>query len=185
MPEAGETCDIAARRAGFGSCHGYRDSKTVVEDGLVQAMDSGNWIARQGDVVLFRTGWNDLWRGNLEKPADQATADNNEFNSGGPGIAPEVCDYLATRKIAMLGADNWGIEPYDFGGKGKWPTPFAEVKDWAYCHANLTTRRGIYLFENLDLKQLGEDKAYEFLFSWAPIKMVGITGAPGNPIAAY
>jgi len=70
--------------------------------------------AEQGDVVLFRTGWNDLWRGNLDKPQDQAIADNNMFNSGGPGISPEVCDHLASRKISMLGADNWGIEPYNF-----------------------------------------------------------------------
>lgn len=141
--------------------------------------------AGQGDVVLFRTGWNDLWRGNMEKDQGQAIADNAEFNSGGPGISPEVCDHLATRKIAMLGADNWGIEPYDFGSKGDWPTPFADVPAWAYCHMNLSARRGIYLFENLDLKQVGEDKAYEFLFSWAPVKLVGATGAPGNPIAAY
>jgi kynurenine formamidase len=141
--------------------------------------------AGQGDVVLFRTGWNDLWRGNLEKTPDQAQADNARFNSGGPGISPEVCDYLAERKIAMLGADNWGIEPYDFTGEGQWPTPFQEVKEWAYCHMNLTVRRGIYLFENLDLKQLGEDQAYEFLFAWAPLKLVGATGSPGNPVAAY
>ena len=50
---------------------------------------------------------------------------------------------------------------------------------------NLSVRRGIYLFENLDLKPLGEDQAYEFLFSWAPLKLVGATGSPGNPIAAY
>ena len=141
--------------------------------------------AGQGDVVLFRTGWNDLWRGNLEKSADQAQADNAQFNSGGPGISPEVCDHLAERKISMLGADNWGIEPYDFTGKSQWPTPFAQVKDWAYCHMNLSVRRGIYLFENLDLKDLGERGTSEFLFSWAPLKLVGATGSPGNPIAAW
>lgn len=139
----------------------------------------------QGDVVLFRTGWNDLWRDNLEKDPAQAAADNARFNSGGPGISPEVCDHLAERKIAMLGADNWGIEPYDFAGEGQWATPIPDIENWGYCHMNLTVRRGIYLFENLDLKQLGEDRAYEFLFSWAPIKLVGATGAPGNPIAAY
>lgn len=141
--------------------------------------------AGQGDVVLFRTGWNDIWRDNHNLSTGEAVANNNEFNSGGPGISPEVCDHLASRKISMLGADNWGIEPYDFGSKGDWPTPFAEVPAWAYCHMNLSNRRGIYLFENLDLKQVGEDKAYEFLFSWAPLKLVGATGAPGNPIAAY
>ena len=141
--------------------------------------------AGQGDVVLFRTGWNDIWRDNHNLSTGEAVANNNEFNSGGPGISPEVCDHLAAKKISMLGADNWGIEPYDFASKGDWPTPFAEVPAWAYCHMNLTVRRGIYLFENLDLKQVGEDQAYEFLFSWAPIKLVGATGAPGNPIAAY
>ena len=141
--------------------------------------------AGQGDVVLFRTGWNDLWRDNLDKTPDQANADNARFNSGGPGISPEVCDHLAGRKISMLGADNWGIEPYDFTGQGEWPTPFAEVRNWAYCHMNLSVRRGIYLFENMDLKPLGDDSVYEFLFSWAPLKLVGATGSPGNPIAAY
>ena len=161
---------------------GYAITMQDYRDALKMA---GIKDAEQGDVVLFRTGWNDLWRNNLEKTADQAAADNAMFNSGGPGVSPEVCDHLATRKIAMLGADNWGIEPYDFGSKGKWPTPFAEVKEWAYCHMNLSARRGIYLFENLDLKDLGERGPGEFLFSWAPIKLVGATGAPGNPIAAW
>ena len=141
--------------------------------------------AREGDVVLFRTGWNDLWRDNLAKTQDQANADNATFNSGGPGLAPEVCDYLASRKVAMVGADNWGIEPYDFTGKGKWPTPPAQMEEWAYCHMNLSLRRGIYLFENLDLKDLGERAPGEFLFSWAPLKLVGATGSPGNPVAAW
>jgi kynurenine formamidase len=50
---------------------------------------------------------------------------------------------------------------------------------------NLIVRHGITNFENLDLDQLSEDKAYEFLFTWAPLKLVGATGSPGNPIAAY
>ena len=136
--------------------------------------------AQQGNVVLIRTGWNDLWRGNLEKSQEQAIADNNEFNSGEPGVAPEVCDHLAERKISMIAMDNWGIEPYDFA-----KIPPSQITDWGHCHANLVTRRGIYIFENLDLKQVGEDKAYEVLFAWAPLKIVGATGSPGNPIAAY
>jgi kynurenine formamidase len=136
--------------------------------------------AQKGNVVLIRTGWNDLWRGNLEKTQEQAIADNNEFNSGGPGASPELCDLMAELEISMLGMDNWGIEPYDFAA-----VPPSEIKGWAYCHMNLSVRRGIYLFENLDLKQLGEDKAYEFLFAWAPLKIVGATGSPGNPLAAY
>ena len=141
--------------------------------------------AEQGDVVLIRMGWNELWHGNLEKSAEQAAADNALFNSGGPGVSPAVCDHLANRKIAMMGADNWGIEPYDFGSKGEWPTPISEIKEWGYCHMNLSARRGIYLFENLDLKDLGERGPGEFLFTWSPLKLVGATGSPGNPIVAW
>jgi kynurenine formamidase len=135
--------------------------------------------AEQGDVVLFRTGWNHWWKDNHtgNKTLDQIAADNKAFSAGEPGVAPEVCDYLAERKISMIGSDTWGVEPYDFS-KGP-------PESFAYCHMNLVLRRGIYNFENLDLDGLSADKAYEFLFSWAPIKLVGATGAPGNPIAAY
>ncbi len=157
----------------------------TMEDYRAALKQAGIEDAGQGDVVLFRTGWNDLWRDNMNKTKAQAEADNAAFNAGGPGISPAVCDHLATRNIAMLGADNWGIEPYDFAGKGAWPTPIAEIPEWAYCHMNLSARRGIYMFENLDLKELGERGPGEFLFSWAPLKLVGATGSPGNPIAAW
>lgn len=141
--------------------------------------------ASQGDVVLIRTGWNSLWKTNhLGRPAgekvksdEQMMKDNAEFGSGEPGPAPEVCDHLASKKISMVGSDTWGLEPYDFA-KGV-------PESFAYCHMNLVVRRGISNFENLDLDQLSADKAYEFLFAWAPLKLVGATGSPGNPVAAY
>ena len=70
----------------------------TMEDYRAALAQAGITDAEQGDVVLFRTGWNDLWRNNLEKPLEQAKADNATFNSGGPGISPEVCDHLATKK---------------------------------------------------------------------------------------
>jgi kynurenine formamidase len=143
----------------------------------LQAQGIGD--AEQGDVVLFRTGWNHWWKDNHtgNKKPEQIAADINSFRAGEPGVSPEVCDYLAERNISMLGMDVWGIEPYDFS-KGM-PDSFA------YCHMNLIVRRGIYLFENLDLDGVSQEKVYEFLFSWAPLKLVGATGSPGNPIAAY
>jgi len=141
--------------------------------------------ATQGDVVLFRTGWNSLWKTNhLGRPAGtmvktdaQLATDKAEFGSGEPGVSPEVCEYLAGKKISMIGSDTWGLEAYDFA-KGV-PDSFA------YCHMNLIARRGISNFENLDLDDLSADKAYEFLFAWAPLKLVGATGSPGNPVAVW
>jgi kynurenine formamidase len=141
--------------------------------------------ATQGDVVLFRTGWNSLWKTNhLGRPGgtkvksdEQLAKDSAEFGSGEPGVAPEVCDYLASKKIAMVGSDTWGLEPLDFSkGLGE---------AFAYCHMNLVARRGITNFENLDLDDLSADAAYEFVFAWAPLKLVGGTGSPGNPVAAW
>ena len=53
------------------------------------------------------------------------------------------------------------------------------------CHMQMQTRRGIWNLENLDLSQLVADGAHEFLFVWAPLKMKGATGSPGNPMALY
>jgi kynurenine formamidase len=139
--------------------------------------------AGEGDVILFRTGWTSLWKTNhLGRPAgekvksdEQLAKDLIEAGDGEPGLHPEVCDYLATKKIAMIGSDTWALEAF----------PPVIPEKTVYCHMNLIVRHGITNFENLDLDQLSEDKAYEFLFTWAPLKLVGATGSPGNPLAAY
>jgi kynurenine formamidase len=139
--------------------------------------------AGQGDVVLFRTGWTSLWNTNhLGRPAgekvksdEQLAKDMAEAGDGEAGLHPEVCDYLGQKKIAMIGSDTWALEAF----------PPVNPEYTVYCHMNLIVRRGITNFENLDLDQLSADKAYEFLFTWAPLKLVGATGSPGNPLAAY
>ena len=54
-----------------------------------------------------------------------------------------------------------------------------------HCHTEMQTRRGIWNIENLDLKPLVDAKIYEFAFIWSPLKIIGGTGSPGNPIAIY
>ena len=76
----------------------------------------------------------------------------------------------------MIGSDTWGLEVMDPSK----PPPEA----FGYCHMNLIVRCGISNFENLDLDVLSQEKVYEFLFTWSPLKLVGATGSPGNPIAA-
>jgi kynurenine formamidase len=53
------------------------------------------------------------------------------------------------------------------------------------CHTELQTRHGIWNIENLDFEPLLADGVTEFLFVWAPLKIVGATGSPGNPVALY
>ena len=50
-------------------------------------------------------------------------------------------------------------------------------------HQLLLVRHGIYNLENLDLEELARDKVYEFAFIFAPLRLKGASGSPGNPIA--
>ena len=49
----------------------------------------------------------------------------------------------------------------------------------------LAVRNGIYNLENLDLEELARDKVYEFAFIFAPLRLKGATGSPGNPMVLY
>ena len=53
------------------------------------------------------------------------------------------------------------------------------------CHLELQPRHGIWNLENLEFTQLIEDGVSEFLFVWSPLKIVGATGSPANPVALY
>jgi kynurenine formamidase len=43
--------------------------------------------------------------------------------------------------------------------------------------------QGVYNHENLDLSALAKDKVYEFVYVFAPLRLKGATGSPGNPFA--
>jgi kynurenine formamidase len=73
----------------------------------------------------------------------------------------------------MVGADNWGIEVDPPPDKNR---PI-EVHQW------MITKHGIYFLENLDLERLAADQVSEFAFMFAPLRLKGATGSPGNPIA--
>jgi kynurenine formamidase len=44
-------------------------------------------------------------------------------------------------------------------------------------------KNGIFNHENLTLDELAADRAYEFLYVFAPLRLKGATGSPGRPIA--
>lgn len=100
-----------------------------------------------------------------------------EFGAGEPGFGISGCEYLASRDIALMGGDTNGNDAQPHGENG---TAYA-----SHCHTEMQTRRGIWNIENLDLKALVDAKVYEFAFIWAPLKIVGGTGSPGNPTAIY
>jgi kynurenine formamidase len=115
-----------------------------------------------GDVVLLHTGWGNLWM-----------KDNELFQSGEPGIGLPAAQYLVDQRIVLVGADNWGIE--------RWPIEEPDV--WFPVHQLLLAKSGVYNLENLDTSELARDRVYKFAFIFAPLRLKGATGSPGNPIA--
>lgn len=153
--------------------------------GVVTADDVKGMIAAQGldpiaegDCVFLYTGHGDLWS-NKKWPnmsSEERAAARAEFTSGEPGFGVSACHYMAEQKIILTGGDTSANDAQPVGDEEGYAVP---------CHTEMQTRRGIWNIENLDFAPLLEAGVYEFLFVWAPLKLVGATGSPGNPVAIW
>lgn len=135
----------------------------VTIDDIEGALEMEGVEIREGDAVLFHTGWGQLWM-----------VDNEAYGASEPGPGITAIKWLAEKNIILTGADNYAME----ASPGENPERPIEGHQWLLS-------RGIYNLENLDLSQLAADRVYEFAFIFAPMKLVGATGAPGNPIAIH
>lgn len=116
---------------------------------------------RQGDVVLFHTGWVGL-----------IGKDDKRYNAGMPGLGVDGAKYLVGKGVVAVGADTWGLEVMPFEGR----TVF-EV------HQILIPMNGTYILENMNTGPLATDKAYEFLFVLGVPRITGAVQGIINPIA--
>jgi kynurenine formamidase len=122
-------------------------------------MNSAGVEVQAGDVVLIRTGWARYW--------DDAKRFISEVHSPGPGLAG--AHWLSERKVFAAGSDT---APFEF-------TPSPEMN----VHVHLLVESGIHIIECLNLEELAESDAKEFLFVAAPLKIRGGTGSPIRPVA--
>ncbi len=111
----------------------------------------GNVRIGPGDVVIFHTGWMKV----LDK-------DPKRWISSEPGIYMDAAKWLAQRRVAVVGADTWGIDAVP-GPDG---TAFAP-------HQELITKNGILLFENAVTEELARDKVYEFMVVLSILRVKG------------
>jgi len=156
------------------------------DPGIVTAEDVKGIIKKQGiaepqpgDCVFLHTGHGNIWgnSGYKKMTSEQRAKARAEFGAGEPGFGLSACEYLASRDIALMGGDTSSTDAQPSGEKG--------TSSVVPCHTEMQPRRGIWNLENLDLKPLVDAKVYEFAFIWAPLKIIGGTGSPGNPIAIY
>jgi kynurenine formamidase len=155
----GVLVDVAAFKGVPQLAGGYEITLADLQGALAR---QGTPAIRAGDVVLFHTGWGALW-----------LTDNAKFAAGAPGIGLAAAQYLVDREVVLVGSDTWATEVI--------PNPNPELQ--FPVHQLFIPRNGIYIFENLATEELARAGAYEFAFFFAPLKLKGATGSPGNPIA--
>ena len=133
-----------------------------LEEVPLDAIHPGNrLLIRQGDVVLFHTGWASLI-GN----------DDKRFNSGEPGLGVEGAKHLTGKGVVAVGADTWGLEVIPF-----------ESKNVFEVHQILIAMNGTYIMEVINTAELAKDKAYEFLFVLGQPRFKGGVQSMINPVA--
>ncbi|KAJ9606064.1 hypothetical protein H2200_009025 [Cladophialophora chaetospira] len=134
----------------------------ITDKDLEQAL--GNTPLNEGDVVLIRTGWIQLYS-NAEAYVGHSTGTPGPDASGGR--------WLASHKVRAAGGDTISFEQVELGPNFK-KRP---------CHGILLWESGIHIIEVLDLEELAQEKVKEFVFVLSPLKLVGATGSPVRPLA--
>jgi kynurenine formamidase len=135
--------------------------EAVSAERLRQALGTSGVTLEPGDALLVRTGWLEAWT------AGQADT------SAWPGLAADCADFLASQQIAVVGADNIGVEAF----------PSADPGCQVPLHVALLRGHGIYFCELLDLAALAAAGQPAFLFVVAPLHLVGAVGSPVAPVA--
>jgi kynurenine formamidase len=116
---------------------------------------------RQGDVVLFHTGWTSL-----------IGKDDKRYSTGEPGLGVDGAKYLVSKGVVAVGADTWGLEVLPF-----------ESKNIFEVHQILLPMNGTYILENMNTAALAADKGYEFMFVLGVPKITGAVQGIINPVA--
>ncbi|MFA7281404.1 MAG: cyclase family protein [Sterolibacterium sp.] len=117
---------------------------------------------KQGDVVIFHTGWLSL----IDK-------EPKRYASVEPGLGREGARYLVSKGIVAVGADTWAVEAI----------PFEKDAGVFEVHQILLPMSGTYILENINTAELAKDKAYEFMFVLGQNKYQGSVQSMINPVA--
>ena len=144
----------------------------VVPDGTafgpaeIEAAASAQGLTiREGDVVIFHTGWLESFL----KRADTDAASG--FPEPGPGVAG--ARYLIDKGVVAIGADTWAVEVI----------PFEKETERFPVHQEALAKSGTYLLENMNTTALAADRAYEFMFVLGVPRTGGAVQTIVNPIA--
>jgi kynurenine formamidase len=124
---------------------------------------------KRGDVVLIRTGWNQL----LEQHAAGHPSHQTYLKSE-PGIYLREARWLASHRPAIVGADTWALEVvgHEVTGSNVFPV-----------HQELLTHFGVRIGEAIAMDRLAEDRVFEFVYVVTPQFALGATAGNSPPCA--
>jgi hypothetical protein len=170
----------AIETAGNGEPHLAGTYRITLED-LRSAMRRGR-VRRiePGDVVLIRTGWNQLVhpKDPVGHAPDDAThpghPDHVKYLSSEPGIYLREARWLAEHRPAIIGADTWALEVVGNSVSGDNAFP---------VHQELITHYGVRIGEGIVTDGLARDGVHEFVYVCTPQYALGATAGNTPPAA--
>jgi kynurenine formamidase len=128
---------------------------------LTAAMAAQEVTVGPGDIVLIHTGWGRLWG-----------TDNKRYAASEPGIDMSGAELLTSRRVTMVGADNWAVEVVTAEpGTVMFPV-----------HQHCLTRFGCYLLENVRTEELAADGVWEFCCVVLPNRLKGASASMVSPV---
>lgn len=153
--------------------------------GIVTADDVKAMVKAQGlgeigagDCVALHTGQGNTWGNGRYKglTSEQRAAARAMFAQGEPGFGISACQYMASRDIALTMGDTSANDAQPGGEEDGFAVP---------CHTEMMPKRGIWNLENVDTESMVKAGVKEGAFIWAPLRIIGGTGSPGNPVVLY
>ena len=143
--------------------------EAVYPEDLEACETDGGMRVEEGDVVLLRTGYG-------RKVRDRGPDD--VARGGRAGWHAASLPWLYERGVAAIACDT---------AQDAQPSGYKTVR--SPIHAVGIVAMGMWLIDNCDLEELASTcdslGRSEFLFTLAPLRWVGATGSPANPLATF
>ena len=132
-------------------------------DDIKSAAENQGVEIREGDVVLFYTGWTE----------HVLARDPDMWGSMAPGPTEDAIRFLVDKNVVAVGSDTFAFDPIP---------PESEDRP-IQGHIILLAENGIYILEVMNTGALVRDEAWEFLFVLGQARIKGTAQMMINPVA--
>ncbi len=145
---------------------------------------------RDGDILLFRTGWAEYCRTAMDEAARSVF--KTDMHVPGLDSTRELVAWLWDHHFSMVAGDNLGVEAFPYTPDNdlvdpEQPKPEKGVDHNGGLHRPTIPLLGTALGEMWNLEALAEDCAgdgvYEFFLTAKPLNLRGGVGSPANALA--